>query len=240
LNARRYQRAVVRRGRSKLARLWTQFPGEIVGDELAAWIIRLAKDPATRTMLEIGAGAGDGSTRQFVAGADAQDDPPLLFCVETVESRVAELRQRYADKPYVHAYRMSSAGPDDYVSIEDAIAFNSAIGVPRGDVGIPQLRVAYDYERRALDESGIGTDVVAQIRRDHGIDTFDVVLLDGSQFTGVHDLAEVYGARWLLLDDTLTLKNLQNCLALLADPHYRLAAANPRVRNGFAVFERVD
>jgi hypothetical protein len=50
----------------------------------------------------------------------------------------------------------------------------------------------------------------------------------------------VYGARYVALDDTSTMKNLENRERLAADPRYRSIEDAPGLRNGFAVFERVD
>jgi hypothetical protein len=49
----------------------------------------------------------------------------------------------------------------------------------------------------------------------------------------------VYGARYVVLDDTKTMKNLENYERLRADPDYRLIEEDPDLRNGFAAFERV-
>jgi hypothetical protein len=70
-----------------------------------------------------------------------------------------------------------------------------------------------------------------------GIETFDAVLIDGSEFTGSAELDEVYGARFILLDDTETFKNWKNMRRLEADPRYRLVQHDPSTRNGFAVFQ---
>ena len=98
------------------------------------------------------------------------------------------------------------------------------------------LQQDIDYLRdHALSSPGI-----AHIRESRGIDRFDAVLIDGSEFTGRAELEEVFGAKFLLLDDTETFKNWANARKLDADPGYRLVRADPSVRNGFAVFERVD
>ena len=65
------------------------------------------------------------------------------------------------------------------------------------------------------------------------------MLIDGSEFAGPAELDDVYGARFLLLDDTETFKNWENSRRLRADPEYRLVYADSETRNGFAVFERV-
>src|SRR5207248_853573 len=89
-----------------------------------------------------------------------------------------------------------------------------------------------------LREHSLSSPGIAEIKARHGIDAFDAVLIDGSEFTGSAELDEVYGARFLLLDDTETFKNWANTRRLEGDRNYRLVRADPSVRNGFAVFER--
>ena len=97
------------------------------------------------------------------------------------------------------------------------------------------LRQDVDYLR----DNGLSSPGIAQLEERYGIETFDAVLIDGSEFAGRAELAEVYGVRFLLLDDTETLKNWESSRRLQADPGYRVILADPQVRNGFAVFERV-
>ena len=59
-----------------------------------------------------------------------------------------------------------------------------------------------------VQEHGLSAPGIQTIKRAHGIERFDLVLIDGSEFTGTAEMEEVYGARWLVLDDIRTLKNL--------------------------------
>ena len=69
-----------------------------------------------------------------------------------------------------------------------------------------------------------------------GLAYFDLVLIDGSEFTGEEELRLVYGSRWITLDDVRTYKNWQNREILKADPAYRLWAENLSLRHGFSIF----
>lgn len=89
-----------------------------------------------------------------------------------------------------------------------------------------------------LTREGLSGYGIRDVRRREGIEGFDAVLIDGSEFTGTAELEEVYGARFLILDDTRTFKNYGNCRRLERDPAYRLLARSRWTRNGFAVFER--
>ena len=90
-----------------------------------------------------------------------------------------------------------------------------------------------------LHDHGLSSPGIAQIKERYGIETFDAVLIDGSEFAGRAELEEVYGARFLLVDDTESFKNWENARRLQSDPEYRLICADHETRNGFAVFERV-
>jgi hypothetical protein len=93
--------------------------------------------------------------------------------------------------------------------------------------------LAYLAEHPDLDVAGI-----RRVKEEAGIEVFDAVLIDGSEFTGAAELPEVYGARFLLLDDTRTLKNWENARRLRADSAYRRFASGWWTRNGWAAFER--
>jgi hypothetical protein len=80
---------------------------------------------------------------------------------------------------------------------------------------------------------------IAGIKRGLGLDTFDVVLIDGCEFTGRAELAQVIGARVIFLDDVTTYKCHAARAQLLADPRYALAGEDLARRNGWSCFVRV-
>jgi hypothetical protein len=90
-----------------------------------------------------------------------------------------------------------------------------------------------------LRDHALSTDGIGAIRSSAGIEAFDAVLVDGSEFTGTAELEAVYGARFLLLDDTRSYKNWDNDRRLSRDPAYRCIERSRWTRNGFAVYEKV-
>ncbi len=76
------------------------------------------------------------------------------------------------------------------------------------------------------------------IKSDQGIEYFDMILIDGSEFTGQAEFPHVYGAKWILLDDIRTFKNYNNYMKLAFDPHYKLVEVKLNLRNGYAVFKK--
>jgi hypothetical protein len=192
------------------------------------------------TILEIGSATGDGSTRAFVAGARRRPRPPRLFCLEALRDRYGELEARYATTPFVSAYNASSVAPEAYASEHEVRAFYRAVQTALNSFPLEQVLEWRRTELAYLETAGVPVDGVERVRREHGVDRFDVVLLDGSEFTARAELELVYGAAWLVLDDVNSFKNHGNCLRLLADHNYELAAANPRLRNGYAIFRRAS
>ena len=215
-------------------------PPEIQGDPLAREIEEIAARPDVREILEIGSSAGDGSTAAWVRGALGRNRRPRLYCVEVSRERHAVLADRWKDLPFVHCHNVSSVPAERLATAEEVERFYHDVPSRLREFELATvlgwLRQDIDYlTDRALSVPGI-----AQIKERYGIDTFDAVLIDGSEFAGKAELEDVYGARFIVLDDTETFKNWENSRRLEADPAYRRICADPRLRNGFAVFERVS
>ena len=156
-----------------------------------------------------------------------------------VDERYAALVDRWGDQDFVHCHHVSSVPVERLASAADVERFYRDIPSRLGEFDLKDgpgwLQQDIDYLR----DSGLSGAGIAQIKERYGVETFDAVLIDGSEFAGRAELEEVYGARFLLLDDTETFKNWQTSRSLQADPAYSLIRADPHVRNGFAVFERV-
>jgi hypothetical protein len=88
--------------------------------------------------------------------------------------------------------------------------------------------------------AGVPTNGIERIKAENGIERFDMVLIDGSEFTGSAELDEVYGATILCLDDTNAFKCHAARQRLIADRDYQLVIDDQTVRNGFTVFCRRD
>ena len=216
-------------------------PPQIKGDRFYRALRRVAATPGVRTVLEIGASSGAGSTEALVAGAlENPGGPPQIHTIEVSKARFAVLAERYARYPFVHPYNTSSVPASAFPGEAEVTRFyrevRSKLRNNRLEKVLGWLRqdLAYLAQHPQLDAPGI-----RRIRAEQGIEIFDAVLIDGSEFTGEAELDEVYGARFLLLDDTRSYKNWGNQRRLRADPAYRRIGASFWRRNGWAVFERV-
>jgi len=66
--------------------------------------------------------------------------------------------------------------------------------------------------------------------------TIDLVLIDGSAFTGYAEFKKVDGAKVIVLDDTQDVKCWEAYQELLKRDDYELYKENKELRNGFAIF----
>jgi hypothetical protein len=214
-------------------------PPEITNDRFSRAIVDVAATPGVCEILEIGSSSGAGSTEAWVLGALRNPVCPRLHCVEVSTVRHAALAERWKDHRFVHTYNVSSVPLESFPTPADVTAFyrgvRSRLRRTPLDVVLEWLQADLTYVR----EHDLSGDGIGQIKVQHGLTGFDAVLIDGSEFTGAAELDAVYGARFILLDDTRTFKNWENARRLDADPAYALVRSSRWTRNGFAVFERI-
>jgi hypothetical protein len=214
-------------------------PPEIKNDSFYSKIIEIASNPEIRTILEIGASCGEGSTSAFVTGISQNPSKPDLFCIEISKFRFEFLKNYYGNNPQIHLYNVSSVPVVDFPTKEEVTFFlktyRSKFRKNPLDLVLSWLDQDINYIKSSnVDQNGIET-----IKRENKIDFFDLVLIDGSEFTGKAELDKVYGAKYILLDDILSYKNFDNYRKLLEDKNYRLIDRDLRKRNRWAAFEKV-
>ena len=213
-------------------------PPEIRNDALYRAIVRVAATPGVRHMLEIGSSAGQGSTEAFIEGALLNSGRPTLHCIEISDVRYEALRQRHASRPFVRCYRASSVGPHQFAAPQDVAAFYKAVPSTLNEYSLETVLGWLEQDVRYMTEHDVATNGIQQIKEANDVTYFDVVLIDGSEFTGRAELDEIYGARYIVLDDIGTFKNHHNFARLSDDRAYRLLESSANLRNGYAVFER--
>ena len=214
-------------------------PAEIAGDSFSEIIEEVASTEGVHEILEIGSSAGDGSTAAWVRGALRNAVRPRLHCIEVSTERHAALVERWGAQEFVHCHHASSIPVERFPSAEEVERFYHDVPSRLRDFDLATVLGWLQQDLDYLRDHGLSSPGIAQLKDRYSIETFDAVLIDGSEFAGRAELDEVYGARFLLLDDTETFKNWENSRRLQADSEYRLIYADPETRNGFAVFECV-
>lgn len=214
-------------------------PAEIVGDALSEFIEEVASTGGVGEILEIGSSTGEGSTSAWVRGALRNPVRPHLHCIEVSAERHAALVERWGGQEFVYCHHVSSIPLERFPSAAEVERFYHDVPSRLRDFDLATVLGWLQQDLDYMRDHGLSGPGIAQIKERHAIDVFDAVLIDGSEFAGRGELDEVYGARFLLLDDTETFKNWENSRRLQADPEYRLIRADAETRYGFAVFERV-
>ncbi|MFN4894713.1 MAG: hypothetical protein ACK5GN_14380 [Pseudomonadota bacterium] len=211
---------------------------EILNDEFHQTIFTLASTQPLTHILEIGSSSGEGSTDAWVRGIAANPHRPTLHCIELSKPRFQALANHYSDNPHVRCYWASSVSLDCFPSEADVTNFYHTVPSKLRQWPLEQVLGWLRDDIAYLKTHNAPDDGIKQALRASKQTAFDAVLIDGSEFTGVAEFAQVYGARWILLDDILTYKNWEVVHFLSKDSRYQVVAAQTNVRNGFAVFLR--
>lgn len=211
-------------------------PPEIKDDEFYELLKNVASREALCTVLEIVSSSGEGSTAALVQGILKNPGRPMLYCLEVSKSRFEQLSGRYAPLPFVSCFNASSISLDQFPTEEQVSDFYRA---RQTNLNLYPLKTVIGWlqdDIRYVRESGIAQNGIAQIKSAYSINTFDLVLIDGSEFTGAAELNEVIGADWIALDDINAYKNYDSYHRLSSDPDYTIVAENLELRNGYALF----
>lgn len=215
-------------------------PPEIRNDGLYSAIVHVASTPGVRHMLEIGASGGDGSTEAFIEGALRNPSQPTLHSIEISDVRYQALRRRHASHSFVRCYHASSVPVESVASVREVTDFYNSVPSALNDYPLKTVLGWREQDVRYIQEHGLDANGIRDIKSANGLDAFNAVLIDGSEFTGRAELDEVYGAAYILLDDVRAFKNYANFVRLSADPAYVLLEASENLRNGYAVFHMAD
>ncbi|MEG4244841.1 FkbM family methyltransferase [Microcoleus sp. MON2_D6] len=215
-------------------------PPEIKNDEFYRALQRIVQNEDIKTVLKIGSSSGEGSTEALVTGMRQNPNNPTLFCIEISQPRFAELKKRYANDDFVKCYNVSTVSLEEFPEEEEVINFYNNINTGLRVYPLEQVRDWLRDNIKYVEESGVEPNGIKKIKQENNIDIFDVVIIDGSEFTGRVELDEIYGAKFIMLDDIDTFKNYQNHCRLLSDCNYVLVEQNLFLRHGYSVFKKTE
>lgn len=213
-------------------------PPEIKNDAFYADIERYAAQDDVEHILEIGSSSGLGSTLAFTTGMKSGRNKAKLHCMEISRTRYKSLHQQYASDDNVLCYQASSVALNRFPAAEQVMDFYHSTPTALNQYPLEQILGWLQQDKEYLKRSNVRQNGIQAIKREHSIETFDLVLIDGSEFTGGSELDEVYGAKVIMLDDINSYKNYDSYQRLKKDPNYRLEKENWQLRNGYAIFRR--
>ena len=185
-------------------------------------------------ILEIGSWDGEGSTTCIVNAMMQLSGDKKLHCVEIDKNKFDILTQRFSQIDFVKCFNSSSISYNDllYKDFEDVwnSPFNGNILGHKEtlkswfDQGIDQLK---NCTNSFLNDT---------------TETYDGILIDGSEFTGYSEYTLIKNkTKILFLDDVHNaFKCYQIYKELKDDSGWKLLSECPNTRNGFAIFNKVS
>ncbi|MEA9598576.1 hypothetical protein VC178_01535 [Polynucleobacter sp. AP-Sanab-80-C2] len=160
--------------------------------------------------------------------------------MELSKPRYELLRKTYENDQFVKAYNVSSISASEFPQETEIINFYNTQQTNLNHHKLETVLGWYHQDLVYLRDNQSNISGIAYIKSTNAVDLFDMVLIDGSEFTGERELAYVIGAKVIALDDTETFKCFNAMRALENNPNYRLVTHRPSVRNGYAIFERIN
>jgi hypothetical protein len=211
-------------------------PGEIKDDAFYRAIRRHAAAPEVRTVLEIGSSSGEGSTRAFVSGILDGGSHARLYCMEVSQARFDALKKAYAAHDFVRPYNCSSVPLRSFPAPGDVTRFYRSRPTALNKYPLEMVLGWLKADILYVTEHGRDEEGIRSILETERLKGFDLVLIDGSEFTGRAELERVLGARVIMLDDINSFKNYDNYFALKSNPRYSLEEEDWSLRGGYAIF----
>ncbi len=215
---------------------------EIVNDPFSRWISDICSRREVRSIIEIGSSSGDGSTQAILNGIKGRSDlsDMIICCFELSSIRFKNLEKNVSGFDVVYPYNLPSVASSEFPSEDDVKKFMVDYEGPLKSLPVDRvvgwLRQDIEYVRR----SGADINGISAVKLRHNLKTFDAAIIDGSEFTGAVELRYLMGSKYILLDDTETFKCRLAFERLISDPRYDCIAYDPKLRNGYAIFERID
>lgn len=216
---------------------WNIIGPEIKYDDFYYNIINLIKNEDISTILEIGASSGDGSTEAIISGCNNKDNVKI-FSIEVCTERFINLKNRYSFNNF-YPYNVSSININEFPNISEIVDFCNEEKTFMKKSSIETVLGWYNNDIEYIKQNNIQQDGIELIKKEHNINVFDLVLIDGSEFTGFKELQKVYGAKYILLDDINAFKNFKSNEYLLNSKEYVCINRNDKLRNGYSIFKRI-
>lgn len=215
-------------------------PPEILNDEFHTTLKQYATRHDLKIFLEIGSSSGEGSTDAFVSGLKHRRDilEVRLFCMEISRARFKALANNYADADFVRCYNISSISSNELPTDNEVINFYNSTRTTLNNYSIETVLDWLRQDTEYIKNSGADINGIQFIKQTNRIQNFDMVLIDGSEFTGERELQQTSGAKVIALDDVNAFKCWNAYQTLLHTTHYELKEHNFSLRNGYAFFER--
>lgn len=226
----------------------TIIPPEISQGTFFDLISEIAQKDDVHKILEIGSSSGQGSTRALLEALNRKKDTlKQVHCMEISGERFEKLREYISSDERFHPHLLSSVKLSDFPKFENIINFHRNENTKFRQISIDTIRSWYIKDIEYLAENPNLFRINSQkkelsgiewIKINHKIETFDFVIIDGGEFTGLAEYQYLQGTKHFALDDSNTYKNWAVRRELLLDERYELISEDLNERNGWSIFSR--
>jgi hypothetical protein len=193
--------------------------GQIHNDSFSKEITKYASNPMYKTFLEVGTWNGLGSTKAFSDGFMNRNDY-IFYSLECNKDKWADASKLYNnDKIHILNEVIWNEMPDDFYKVFPECLINSTYK-HWNEVDMVNMKSCNVFMNRNLPQ------------------LFDVVLLDGGEFTTYYDFQVLKNkCKILMLDDI----NVTKCKLIVqeieSDPSWKIIKKE-NVRNGYLICEK--
>ena len=193
------------------------------------------KKVPVKTVIEIGASSGGGTTEALIKGIIANEHHKgvKMASIEVSRARFKNLKERYNNVPFFTPYNISSLPLSRFPSEEHVAKFIRETGIHGGNVNtvLDWLRQDIQYVK----DNNFDVNGIQKIKEDFGVEKFDLAVIDGSEFLGDEEFNELPNCDAYFLDDIYVYKNWNSHKALENDVRY-VKIFEEKIRGGSSLF----
>jgi len=198
--------------------------GQIWDDSFSNEIKKYASNLKYKTFLEIGTWNGLGSTRSFSNGFINRNDDYVFYSLECNKDKYMDAIKLYADNDKIHILNevIWNEEPNDFYKIFPQCLTNNMFK-HWNEVDIINMKKCNLF-----------------LNRPNLPDIFDVILLDGGEFTTYYEFQILKNRCTILMLDDI---NVDKCKLIVkeieSDPSWKIIKKE-NTRNGFLIAEKIQ
>ena len=187
-----------------------------------------------KTIIEIGASSGGGTTEALIKGLLIKNDSDIrMASIEVSRARFKNLKERYLNIPFFKPYNISSLPLSRFPSQEAVSSFISRTGIHGRNVF--EVLKWLEQDINYVKDNGYDLNGIQKIKEDFGVETFDLACIDGSEFLGDEEYNELPNCNAYFLDDINVYKNWNSHRQLESDFRY-VKLFQEDIRGGSSLF----
>jgi len=204
-------------------------------DNFYKHLMYLSAQPNVRNLLDIGASSGEGTTAALNEGSSYKLNCKI-FALEFSKERFAKLLENYKDNKLVIPINGSSIKLKDFPTKENVIEFYQKNKTILNNFPVETILEWREVDLEYIKKFEVEEDLIVKIKKKYSIKNFDLVIIDGSEFTGEKELDLVWGSSIICLDDVNGYKNFNSYHRLKNSDEYAMLDENLQDRHGYATF----